>query len=316
MNNVLIMILLSLTISCSSMKKLAISQSVDVFNDGEKALDYESNYEFAKESALANIKTLEALHYSSPEDKGLLSFLIKGYAGYSFGVLETEAFGDILLDKSNSPKIAQVKAGYTKAIDFGIMYFELYGIKRKELLSTQGAKLVREKISSLSPEDKKALFFFAQSMAALFNLEKQNMFLLGTTALVVDVMNYVCEDDMSFEKGACHLFQAAFEASKPAMMGGSIDRANKLFKNTFKKYPKNLLNKIAYIQYSLVPMIEEDEFARLKEELVASFKEFNRVNNFGALIQKKASYPKEFNLFNAIAYERFKQLKRIEKKLF
>ena len=305
---------LILTLSCSSMKKLAISQSVDVFNEGEKALDYEANYEFAKSSALANIKTLEALHYSSPEDKGLLSLLIKGYAGYSFGVLETEAFADIVLEKSNSKKIEAVKAGYTKAIDFGLQYLSLYGIKRSQVLSNQGAKYIRENISSLSDEDKKALFFFAQSLAALFNLEKQNMFLLGTTATVVDVMNYVCEEDMSFEKGACYLFQAAFEAAKPAMMGGSIDKANKLFAKTFKKYPKNLLNKIAYIQYSIIPMIEEDQFSKLQEELIVEFKEFNRINNFGSLIQKKASYPKKFNLFNVIAYKRFQTLQKIEKR--
>ena len=316
MKTILLSIILFLSFSCSSMKKLAISQSVDVFNDGEKALDNECFYDFAKDSALANIKTLEALHYSSPEDKGLLSLLIKGYAGYSFGVLETEAFSDILLDKGNTTKIRAVKAGYSKAVEFGVQYFALYGIKKKDLFSNRGAKLIRKKIDSLSQEDKKALFFFAQSLAALFNLEKQNMYLLGATAMVVDVMNYVCEDDMDFEKGACYLFQAAFEASKPAMMGGSIEKANTLFKLTFSKHPKNLLNKIAYMQYSLIPMIEEDQFAKLKEELIVDFKDFNRKNNFGEEIQKESSFPKKYNLFNSIAYERFKQIQQIEKKLF
>tara|TARA_B100001971_G_scaffold61895_1_gene56880 strand:- start:78986 stop:79936 length:951 start_codon:yes stop_codon:yes gene_type:complete len=311
------LLLLSLfAVSCASMKKLAISNSVGVFEDGEKALNNESYYEFIRESALANIKTLEALHYASPEDEELIALLVKGYAGYSFGVLETEAFSDILLDKLDSERVEKLKAGYTKAIEFGLLYFKLHGIKQKELLSLKGMDKVNEEFSDLSSADKKALFFFAQSLAGIFNLEKQNMFLLGTTPVIVGLMEKVCKKDPDFENGACQLFQAVFEATKPTLMGGSIEKANKLFSKTFKANPKNLLNKVTYIQYSLVPMIDETQYKKYKKELKTAFKDFNRVNNFGELIKAKANYPKELNLFNAIASERFKHLISIENKLF
>ena len=302
--------------SCSSMKKLAISNSVGVLEEGEKALNNEASYAFIKESALANIKTLEALHYASPEDEELISLLIKGYAGYSFAVLETEAFSDILLERSESEKIQLLKAGYTKAINFGIKYFELNGIKRKDLLSKNGMKLIEENISSPNSSDLKAMFFFAQALAGIFNLEKQNMYLLGSTPLVVGLMENVCGLKPNFENGACDLFQAVFEATKPAIMGGDIEKANKLFKNAFEKSPKNLLNSVTYMQYSLIPMMEEDEAYKVLKDLDKKFVDFDRQNNFGELIKKESSFPKELNLYNAIAKERFEKIKKLKKQLF
>lgn len=298
------------------MKKLAVSNSVGVFAEGEKALNYEANYPFINESALANIKTLEALYYVNTEDTDLIALLIKGYAGYTYGVLETNAFEDILLEKNDSEKIAQVKAGYSKAIDFGIKYFELNGISQKDLLSNQAMKAIDKEITDPSAEDLKAMFFFAQSLAGLFNLERQNMFLLGTTPLITGLMDKVCKLKPDFENGACDLFQAVFEATKPAIMGGDIARANKLFEKTFKKDPKNLLNKVTYIQYSLLPLMEDEKYKQMKPTLKKELVRFNRVNDFGKLIQDKTTFPKKLNLYNAIASERFKHIEKIEKELF
>jgi len=316
MKQVTLLIILVFVISCSSVKKLAINQSADLFAQASQGVSLESDYVIFKESTLPNLKTLEGIHFAAPENETIVSLLIKGYTGYGFAIVETENFEDLILESEESKGVRHLKSAYTRAIDYGIKYFELKGIKREELFSRAGSERVEEVFSDdLDENDKAALFYTAQALAGIVTLDKQNMYLLTTASTLKTMVDMVCNNDPKYENGACLLFYGAYESSRPKMMGGGHEKGKKYFEKVLKKYPENLLNQLSYLQYYLIPTQKSLEVNRLLVELEEKFEDFQRKNNFGQSIKKKSSLDDKFNLFNAIAFERFKKLKKLKKKL-
>lgn len=306
-----------LLISCASIKKLAINQSALLFKDAAKGVNKESNYNFFQESTLPNLKTLEGLHFANPENESLLVLLIKGYTGYAFGIVETDHYEDLLSEKYDSEGVVKVKAAYTRAIDYGIKYLKLRGIAKEELFKRSGSEKVLKTFKGTEDNDEKnALFYMAQAMGGIVSLEKQNMYLLTTANLIKTMVDIVCKKDKNFENGACDMFYGAYEASRPKMMGGGLEKAKGYFVKVIEKYPDNLLAKLTYMQYYLLPKGEKKKFNRELRKLGRKFEEFNQVNNFGDSIQSIDKLDENFNLFNAIAYERYKKLNKLKNKLF
>jgi hypothetical protein len=299
------------------MKKLAINQSASLFKDAAQGVNKESNYSFFQESTLPNLKTLEGLHFANPENESLLVLLIKGYTGYAFGIVETDHYEDLLQEKYNTPGVDKIKAAYTRAIDYGVKYFELKGIPKEELFKRSGSERILKQFKNTDKSDEKnALFYTAQAMGGIVSLEKQNMYLLTTANLIKTMVDIVCEKDKNFENGACDMFYGAYEASRPKMMGGGLDKAEGFFNKVIKKYPDNLLAKLTYLQYYLVPKGEKKKFNREMRKLDRRFEQFNQINNFGESIKNIEKLNEDFNLFNAIAFERYKKLTKLKNKLF
>jgi hypothetical protein len=309
--------ILILLFSCSSVKKLAINQSASLFKDAAKGVNKESSYDFFKESTLPNLKTLEGLHFANPENESLLVLLIKGYTGYAFGIVETENYSDLLFENTDTQGVAKLKAAYTRAIDYGIKYFELKGIKPEDLFKRSGSEKVLKAFKGTEDSDEKnALFYTAQALGGIVSLEKQNMYLLTTANLIKTMVDIVCNKDKNFENGACNMFYGAYEASRPKMMGGGLEKAKGYFLKVIEKYPDNLLAQLTYMQYYLLPKGEKKIFNRNMRKLSRRFETFDQINNFGDKIKGPEQLDENFNLFNAIAYERYKKLEKIKNKLF
>ncbi len=308
-----------LGISCSSVDRVTVNTTARVMEKGANQINHDPDWHFFKQAAPANIKMIEGLSFANPDNDKLLAMLAKSYGGYAYGVLETLNLDDALKDREKLFYKDQAIGAYTKSLNYGLKYLERKGIKKTDVFSKEAAAklpiLLEEKLDS---DDKTAVFFTGQSLGGLINLQKENVLLISRIGAAKALMDWVCQRDMDFEGGACHLFYALYEASRPAMLGGNLEKGKKLFKKFIKEHPYNLLGRVSYIQYYVIPMMDEVEYAKQREALIREFSIWEKVKNAGAQDSRVENYLKRghLNLFNAIANERFKIIEKNKDNIF
>lgn len=312
-----LIVLTTIFASCSLVRSTALNVTSDLIADGSDELFTEGNYAYFTQATPGNLKLMEGLWYGDQKNEVLLTTLIKGHAGYTYGALETGAYSDILLDESSSSK-EQAILGYEKAIFYGIKYLELKGITSSEFYHKDFAlKIPQVFEQKMDKEDYPALFYFAQALGSSINLQRDNIAKMGHLGHVKQMLAWVCHKDPALENGNCGLFQAVIEASTPSVLGGSITKAKSLLQQVKEAYPENLLARLSYIQFYLVPMLEENEYQLEMEKLNKDLSHWYELQ-LGNKSKENERFANKrmFNLFNAIAKERYKILKKIEKEIF
>ncbi len=312
-----LLILLAFMSSCSLVTTVAKKTTGTVIAQGSDEMMTEANWEFFGQATPANLKLIEGLWYSDQENKELMTLLIKGYAGYAFGYAETKALKSILQEKKDHD-YQQTIWFYNKVIFYGKKYLELNGIKLSDFEQSSFAAKIKTLFNDkFSKEDEIAIFYFAQSLASSINLQRSNVQKLSFFSHAKNMMEWVCERSPSIENGSCNLFNAILKASTPRMMGGDPIKAAEMFQTFIQKQPYNLLARLSYIQFYLIPMMEEDDFYDEMKALKAEILVWDQfVNGHMGKNSEKYSKHRNFNLFNSIAKKRYEQLFQIKKVLF
>jgi len=315
MNN-LVLILLVILYGCSSIQRGVLRASSPLFLGISNDLSRERNWEFFREAAPGDLKFLEVLYLQDKQNLGLLTTVIKGYAGYTYAVSETLAFGDEIAGVESSIHKQNAIVLYTKSLDYGLEYLRLKGIQKKELLDLDEAGLTKLLSDKLSRKDLTAVLFFAQSWGSLINLQKDNVALVAHVPKVKTIFDWICSKDAQIENGVCDIFYAQYEAARPRMLGGNPEKARELYKVAINKRPKHLLMRLGFIQYCLLPAYDKEAYEKesiiLREEL-AKWENLNRDN-----LEDTSEYKavEQLNLFNAIAKKRFELIEKNKLKIF
>lgn len=302
-------------ISGCSLQKMALKSSTPVFEKSVDGMMREGNWEHFKNSSPSNLKFLELLWEQDRSNLKMLSALIKGYAGYTFGVHETLTFGDELAGIDDSPSKKEAIFFYTRVLDYGLFYLDKKGLSRGELLSNNEEHLAA-KLQDLSEEDATALLYTAQSWGSLINLQKDNIALVSLVPKVKMLFDRVCKLRPDIDQNVCDIFLAQYEASRPKMLGGNPENAEKLYLAAIKKHPQHLLIRLNYIQYLLLPGFEAEKYeqqaAILREEF-ANWGDLNRDS-----LENRSPYKdvQELNLYNSIAKKRFELIEKYKSKIF
>jgi hypothetical protein len=301
-------------------KSVGVNSAAYILKDSSKELNTEANLEFFEKSTPANLKMLEALWYAKQSSEELMSLLIKGYGGLAFGIHETKYLEDqILGNEDDSINKQNAIYHYTTAFDYGVKFFEENGIKYSTLMGKGAADTLPEILSKkLSSDDKIGAFYFAQSWGGLINLQRDNVEMLSHLGAVKAIMDWVCEDKNEFEYGSCNLFYAVYEAGRPAMLGGNLKKGQKIFLNYIKMYPENLLARVSYIQFYIIPTMDEVLYAKQAEFLKKEFLHWSGVKDLSKRTNRTKKYLKnsQFNLFNAIAMKRFRLIEKLKNEIF
>jgi len=268
----------------------------------------EKNWEFYRDSAPANLKFFEMMYLQDKENTELLGTLVKGYAIYAFAVPETLAFGDEMAGVKDSIYKKNAIIHYTTSLDYGLVFLQNKGIQKSELLSLDEKKLLQLLDDNISKKDYSTLLFLAKAWSSLIELQKENEALELHLPRVKQLFNWICKRESSIENGACDLYHAQYEVA---------DKAKEIYSETIKKYPKHLLARSTFLEYSILPPYNRDiydtEAKNLKEEL-SKWEDMNR-NTLADNSDYKAV--EHLNLYNAIARKRFdfieKNIKQILK---
>ena len=303
--------------SCSSIRRMGINSiSPTLYQSGDAFIE-EANWENFRSAIPANIKILEGLLKSSPNNEKILSLLTKSYAGQAFGVWETLYLGDVWAEKEGAFFRRQTVEAYSQAVRYGMLYFEKNGVTltdlHQHLRKPQGiAKLLRRKIGKRS-WDIEAIFFTAQSLAGLINLQKSNIALVGELSLAKELFDYACTLRPDIHFGACPLFYGSYEAGRPSMLGGNPEKGRKIFERSIKKYPENYLIRLAFIEHYIIPKGKKSLYKKQKKVLNKALTDYR--NNL-IWSPTQTITPSPLRLYQSIALKRFEMLKKHEKEIF
>lgn len=303
-------------LSCGTVQKLGLRTMSPLFKKSGDYLTQERNWTFFKEATPANLKFLELLYLQDQSNLDLLELLIKGYAGYAFAVPETLLFEDEIKGVENSLWKKEALDFYTRAFDYGLNFLEKRNISSKILLS-EGDEGLKEIINSqLSESDIVSVLYFAQSWGSLINLQKDNIALVAQVPKVKMLFDWVCELRPNIDHGVCDIFYAQYEASRPKMLGGDPEKARKMYQEAIQKMPHHLLIRMSYIQFSILPSYDEEEYNKLSSELL---REIERWENFDReFLSSRSEYKNDsdLNLYNAIAKKRLQIIEQNKKHIF
>lgn len=306
---------LVIVISGCSLQKMALRQSTPVFEKSSDGMMKEGDWDFFKAATPSNLKSMELIWMQDPENLKLLSVLVRSYAAYAFVVHETLAFEADLAGVDDSFAKKDAITFYTRTLDFGLLYLDKKGIKRKDLLENDDTKLI-EKLNKLDVDDANALLYTAQAWGSLINLQKDNIALVSQIPKVKVLFDRVCKIKPDIDQNVCDIFFAQYEASRPKMLGGNPENAEKLYLAAIQKYPHNLLIRTNYIQYLLLPGFESEKYEKqalvLREEL-AKWGDLNRDD-----LENHSPYRnlQELNLYNSVAKKRFLIIEKYKSKIF
>ena len=308
--------MLALISSCSLINMGAVKTTVNVIHAGSDEILTEANWEMFRQGTPANLKMLEGLWFADRSNKKLMTLLAKGYSGYGFGVHETQALPSILLEEDSDAK-EQAILSYEKAIFYGLKLLEHAGIDQEKFFRKEfSTNLAKEFDQKFETEDLVGIFYFAQSLGSSINLQRDNIAKMAYLNHVREMLNWVCGKAPDLEQGSCSLAQAVIEASTPSILGGSQQRAAEMFKNLISMQPYNHMVRLSFIQYHVIPMLDEDLYREQVKLLANEIAIWQRGIKDPLKKAKKYHGKQKFNLHNSIAKKRYEKLISIEKKLF
>jgi len=216
-------------IACSP-GRLAVRTTIDMALRAMPAYDRERDVEFAKAAAAGQIKLLEGLLESAPDDPDLLLALSRSYARYAYGFVELEIecnrYRDDTLAELRS--IARAIDFYARARGYAVQLLRLASPEAVAALSADPSVL-SEALEGVKAESAPALFWTAFAWGnelAHRPVTPQSLVGLRRTAIL---MNRVVKLDDRIMYGSAHLYLGYYYGRMPTRLGGDATRSERHF---------------------------------------------------------------------------------------
>jgi len=235
-----------LGISSCSLNQIVIRQMEPILQQSSNALYEESDLQLAEQALPANLKLVEGLLKSDPENEELLLLLAQGYAGYALGFVE-----DV------DPERAKVF--YLRARDYALRVLR----KDNTFKEAENADLevLIKVVNSYGVEKVPPLFWAGFAGAGYLNLDLGNPMALMELPKIQLFMDRVEALEPSFYYGAVYLYQGSVLGMKPIIMGGNPQKAKEYFeKNLELNQNKFLLAYIYMAKYYAAKVLDEELF--------------------------------------------------------
>jgi len=198
--------------------KIILRSSTSLYHNFSEAIFEECDPELARESIPANLKIMEGLLKSDPDNKDILRLLCMGYSGYALLFVEAE-------DPARASDL------YLRAREYGQralgqkgLIFSLEKINRdtlQEVLLTMGSK------------ELESLFWFTLSWNGWLNLNLHQPAALGQLTLSQTCLERVMEINPEYFHGLPYTLMGVIYSARPKMLGGDIKKSESYFKQAF-----------------------------------------------------------------------------------
>jgi hypothetical protein len=257
---------------------IAVSTVGGIAYDGFSAITEDADLNFAEKALPGNIKLLEVMLKSDPENKRLLTLVSQGYCSYALAFLE-----DSVQDRARD--------FYKRGRDFGFrMLRQDAQIARALDGSADDLKAVLAKRDrDLVP----AAFWTAFGWGSFIYLSLDNMDAIGDLPRAEALMDFVARNDSAYYYGGAHVFLGTLYGSRPRMLGGNPEISKAHFEAALRINSGKFL--MTYVYYARSYAVQTQDEA-LFDSLLA------KVDSASIDILP------EFRLANAIAKEKAKLL--------
>lgn len=193
---------------------IALHSMSGILDNGLASFNEESDLQLAHEALGSNLKLIEAMIKSDPENEQFLVFAAQGYNSYALAFCEDDS-------------VERARVFYLRAKEYG-MHVLLKNKKFKEALDSN-ISVFSEAVKTFNKDDVPAIFWTAFSWGSYINITRTDVAGLADLSKVQALIEFVAENDPSFYHGSAYLFLATIEGSTPRALGGNPDKAKELF---------------------------------------------------------------------------------------
>ena len=215
----IIMVFSILLLNNCSIQRLAIRSMGGVLNNRMDALYEESDLQLAEQAIVSDLKLIEGLLKSDPQNEQLLFLATQGFSAYTLGFVEDA-----------NPQRAQKL--YIRAKNYGLRILQ----KNKEFNHSlnEDTESFKKSLTLFTKKDVPALFWTAYSWAGWINLSYTNTQALADLPKVQLMMERVIELQEDYFFGGAHLFFGIIYAARPPLLGGDTAKAKYHFDKCFQ----------------------------------------------------------------------------------
>jgi predicted anti-sigma-YlaC factor YlaD len=212
-------ILILVALAGCSLKKRAVDTFVKVLGESEGVYLSEDDPELIGSALPFNLKTIETLLVSSPDNRSLLLSAAKTFSLYAYGFVEPEAWKLPYQELDESERIRKRAAKlYRRGYGYGLRGLEVehpgIGVRLK--------RTPEEAARELGPEDVPLAVWTAAALGGAIGLSKDDPESTADVAVVGALLEQALLLDEDFEAGTTHELLMAYEASR---VGGSRGKA-------------------------------------------------------------------------------------------
>ncbi len=205
--------------ACSP-RSYVVSRMADASSSGGDVFATDDDPELVRDAVPFALKAMESLLVSSPDHKGLLTALCKGFTQYAVAFVREDA------EEAEDPAVR--RAGVDRARRLFLRAKE-YGV-RGLAVGREGfaAALSGDPVGAsagVGAEDVPLLYWTGAAWSLAVSTSPDDPSLLADLPRIEALMRRALALDERYDAGAIHEFFVAFEGGRPEAMGGSIERA-------------------------------------------------------------------------------------------
>lgn len=214
-------------------QQIAVSTVGGLVDDGFSAFTEESDLAFAEQALPGNLKLLDVMLKSDPDNQRLLRLASMGYSSYALAFLE-----------DTDPERAS--AFYLRGREYGMRLLQQDAELARALEGS--AESLAGVLAKRGRDDVPAVFWTAFGWGAHIQLAVSDPNALAGLPKAEIMMQFVARTDSSFYFGGADLFLGTLYGSRPKMFGGDPDRSRAHFERALRLNEGKFL--MTYVYYA------------------------------------------------------------------
>jgi hypothetical protein len=232
---------------------LALRSMGGILDNGLASFNEESDLQLAHEAFGSNLKLIEAMIKSDPENEQFLVFAAQGYNSYALAFCEDDS-------------VERARVFYLRAKEYGMRVL-MKNKKFKEALDGD-ITAFREAVKTFDKDDVPAIFWTALSWGGYVNITRTDVAGLADLSKVKALVEFVAENNPSFYYGGAYLFLGTIEGSTPKALGGNPAKAKECFEKCLSlNSGKFLMTQLYYARTVAVATQDQPLFESLLKQV-------------------------------------------------
>lgn len=200
-------------------QQIAINSIGGIMDNGFDVLNEEQDLDIAEKSIASNLKLIDALIKSEPDNEHFLLLASQGYSSYALGFAEDD-------------NVDRARMFYVRGRDYGLRILNRH--KRFADASNKGVAEFSTALATFSRDDVPAVFWTAVGWGSYISWSLTDPSAIVDIPKVEAMMKFVVEKDSTYFYGGAQFFLATLYGSRPKILGGDTDASRDLFERCLK----------------------------------------------------------------------------------
>ncbi len=274
---VLLLALTSLQPACLLSKKATVGSVALLLEDVARSAYRQSDLRMIREGMPAYLMLMDGMVEAWPDNELLLLGAAQGYSSFASAFVEDQ-------DKEYAKML------YRRGRDYALRALEKRGLKDPVQRSFDS---FAEGLQKLNKDDVSYIFWTAACWANWIMLNLDSIEAVAELPRVESMMRRVLELDEGFYYGGAHLFMGIWFASRPAMAGGDLQKAQGHFLRALDLgQGKFLMTSVYYADHYARRALDRDLF----------------ISTLQRVLDTPPDIVPELTLLNTVAQEKTKEL--------